>query len=99
MKTVIILFISGILALFAVQSKQGKKVNQQSKTMSDTIQYKKLTPEEEYVIVHKGTESPFTGKYYNNHENGIYVCKRCGAALYRSTDKFDSGCGWPSFDD
>lgn len=61
--------------------------------------YKELTPEEKYVIVDKGTEMPFTGQYLNNHEPGMYVCKRCGAPLYRSSDKFDSECGWPSFDD
>jgi peptide methionine sulfoxide reductase msrA/msrB len=61
--------------------------------------YNKLTPEEEQVIVHKGTEPPFTGKYLNNKEVGTYVCKRCGAQLYRSSDKFETNCGWPSFDD
>jgi methionine-R-sulfoxide reductase len=61
--------------------------------------YKKLTPEEEKVIIHKGTESPFSGQFYKHKEKGIYTCKRCGAELYRSDDKFDSGCGWPSFDD
>jgi peptide methionine sulfoxide reductase msrA/msrB len=60
--------------------------------------YRKLTPAEELVIVHKGTERPFTGKYNNFFETGIYVCKRCGTALYRSSDKFKSDCGWPSFD-
>ena len=59
----------------------------------------KLTPEEEYVIVNKGTEAPFSGKYLDNNEPGTYVCKRCGAPLYRSSDKFDGHCGWPSFDD
>lgn len=61
--------------------------------------YKKLTPEEEIVIVHKGTEMPFTGKYYTFWDHGTYICKRCSTPLYRSENKFKSDCGWPSFDD
>ena len=63
------------------------------------MNFKQLTPEEERVIVQKGTEAPFTGKYDKFSETGTYVCKRCGAPLYRSTDKFDAHCGWPAFDD
>jgi methionine-R-sulfoxide reductase len=59
----------------------------------------KLTPEEKRVIVDKGTEAPFSGEYVNNKETGVYVCKQCGTSLYDSKDKFESHCGWPSFDD
>jgi len=59
----------------------------------------KLTPEEAHVIIDKGTEMPFTGKYYKFDVDGTYLCKQCGAPLFKSKDKFDAGCGWPSFDD
>ena len=62
-------------------------------------EYNKLTKEEENVIVNKGTEAPFTGKYFAFWERGTYVCKRCGSPLYRSENKFEADCGWPSFDD
>ena len=61
--------------------------------------YRRLTRAEERVIVHKGTEPPFTGEYDDLFESGTYLCRRCGAELYRSESKFDAGCGWPAFDD
>jgi peptide methionine sulfoxide reductase msrA/msrB len=76
-----------IVAFFVVKNEAKK------------MPYRKLTPEEKRVIIDKGTEAPYSGKYLNNTRRGTYTCKRCGAPLYRSTDKFDSHCGWPSFDD
>jgi len=63
------------------------------------MEFNKLTPDEERVIVHKGTEMPFSGKFNSFYEEGTYTCRRCNAPLYTSSDKFDSQCGWPSFDD
>lgn len=59
---------------------------------------KKLTPEEFHVTQEKGTEAPFSGKYVDNHEKGAYLCKVCSTPLFASDTKFDSGTGWPSFD-
>ncbi|MGI0080764.1 MAG: methionine-R-sulfoxide reductase [Nitrososphaerales archaeon] len=59
----------------------------------------KLTQEEERVMLHKGTERPFSGEYEKNFEAGTYVCRRCDSTLYMSDSKFDARCGWPSFDD
>ncbi|MFT5141733.1 MAG: methionine-R-sulfoxide reductase [Rhodothermales bacterium] len=59
----------------------------------------KLTPEEQYVLLNKGTESAFSGQYYQHAEDGTYLCRQCDAPLYQSGNKFDSHCGWPSFDD
>jgi methionine-R-sulfoxide reductase len=66
--------------------------------MADPPEWRKLSRAEERVIVHKGTEAPFSGEYETNTRKGTYACKRCGTVLYRSDDKFDSRCGWPSFD-
>jgi peptide methionine sulfoxide reductase msrA/msrB len=84
--------IAGLALIIILYS--GKKGS-----LTMTEEYNKLTPEEERVIIDKGTEAPFTGKYNKFYENGLYACRLCGKILYRSSDKFDSGCGWPAFDD
>ena len=60
---------------------------------------KKLSPQEERVILYKGTEAPFSGELCENKREGKYHCKQCAAELFSSEDKFESHCGWPSFDD
>jgi len=92
MKSNLNAFITIVLFLFsqaACTQSQPKKA----------MKYNPLTPEEQAVILSKGTEYPYTGEYVKNKEKGTYVCKQCDAPLYHSDAKFDSHCGWPSFDD
>jgi len=63
------------------------------------MKFNKLTPQEEYVILYKGTEFAFSGKYWDHKADGTYICRRCNTPLFSSKSKFDSGTGWPSFDD
>jgi len=65
----------------------------------DTKKYNELNEQEAHVILNKGTERPFTGEYDKHKEKGTYICRQCEAPLYTSEQKFDSGCGWPAFDD
>ncbi|MCB0807105.1 MAG: bifunctional methionine sulfoxide reductase B/A protein [Bacteroidales bacterium] len=87
-----------VLLLFVQSTLSGCSQITDVKT-NDDMQYNELTPFENFVILEKGTERPFTGEYVDFKENGTYTCKRCGTPLYKSDDKFDSHCGWPSFDD
>ena len=88
----------GILVMVVLTlSVNGQDKNKQKNTT--TMKFNELNEFERSVIEGKGTERPFTGIYYKNSQKGTYLCKKCNAPLYSSTDKFDSNCGWPSFDD
>jgi len=91
-----LLIICSMLAVFSTLEGQS---DQESSTSKKIVKYNKLTDFEEFVILEKGTERPWTGEYVDHKETGVYVCKRCNAPLYKSEDKFDGHCGWPSFDD
>jgi methionine-R-sulfoxide reductase len=82
-----------------VERKSNSIASHPRSNRDSVLQMNKLTPEEERVIVHKGTERPFSGEYEEHYEPGTYICKRCSTPLYRSESKFDAQCGWPSFDD
>ncbi|WP_368666179.1 methionine-R-sulfoxide reductase [Sulfuricurvum sp. IAE1] len=95
MKQSVLSFI--VLSLLALTAASEPTIRLKKPSMN----YNPLTPEEEYIILHKGTERPFGENYrrFLEEGKGTYVCRRCNTPLYRTDDKFDSHCGWPSFDD
>lgn len=97
MKTNICIILAVMLTAFAACAQQNP-VKEDGKKGASKNEYRKLTNEEERVIVNKGTEAPYIGKYTNTTAKGIYICKRCSKPLYTSESKFKSDCGWPSFD-
>lgn len=98
-KTHLFTFFLATFVILNTACSQTQKHEIKNTTMKEDSTYNKLTDEEAYVILHKGTERPYTGALLDNKAKGTYICKRCDAPLYRSEDKFDSHCGWPSFDD
>ena len=73
--------------------------NMTNQKKTNTIKYNKLTEAEKRIILQKGTEYPNTGEYNKHYEDGTYICRQCNQQLYKSSSKFNSNCGWPSFDD
>ena len=98
---IICVLLTGIVLNACSQSarEQELPVDEITEIKNNPMEYNQLTNFERFVIQEKGTERAWTGKYVDHKEKGVYVCKQCNAPLYRSDDKFDSHCGWPSFDD
>jgi len=92
-------FLAAVVAMAAASNGPGDMAMDDLTLYRGQEMYVKLTPQEEQVIVHKGTEAPFSGKYNEHFEKGVYTCRRCGAELFESSSKFRSECGWPSFDE
>jgi methionine-R-sulfoxide reductase len=87
-----------VLLLF-IQFSNHAMSQKSDSTQTNTTEYNSLNEFETQVIVNKGTERAYTGEFWNHFENGTYVCRRCNAPIYKSNTKFESHCGWPSFDD
>ncbi|MCB0572059.1 MAG: bifunctional methionine sulfoxide reductase B/A protein [Phaeodactylibacter sp.] len=103
MKTKHIALFPLLLAFFLLpacaQQSSKENLTEFPPVITDPAHYNELTPKEERVILHKGTEMAFSGAFHNYKESGTYICKQCNQPLFRSDDKFNSGTGWPSFDD
>jgi peptide-methionine (R)-S-oxide reductase len=99
----LILPIACMLSFIACNGQQPEATTVKTTIMTpgktEQNQYNTLTPQEENVLLHKATDRPFTGEYYQKKDKGIYICRQCNNPLYHSEDKFESHCGWPSFDD
>ena len=87
------------IILFGCQAQEADTTKQTAQESPAAGKYNPLTPWQQRVILDKATDRPFTGDYYNKTDKGIYVCRQCNNRLYQSDDKFESHCGWPSFDD
>lgn len=106
MKKVTLIFVFSLMMLTSCNSQDNKKTDIKTVHTMDSTQLVKtdeewkkiLTPEQYYVLREKGTDRPFTGKYYQMTDKGVYLCAGCGTELFTSDMKFDSHCGWPSFD-
>jgi len=97
MKIIFALFISFLFIKSGVAQRHKKSMEKFAVVKTDAEWKKQLTPEQFVVARKAGTENPYTGKYWDNHEKGIYQCVSCGQELFTSNTKFESGTGWPSF--